>query len=75
MEPVLTPLFDGLKWVVNQWSDMGEQLVGKGEDKQEGVVVVVGPGRVIKCYRAEQRVNAWWMVSRAGISAPSAVAR
>ena len=35
MEPVLTPLFDGLKWVVKQWSDMGEQLLGKGENKQE----------------------------------------
>jgi len=35
MEPILTPLFDGLKWVVDQWSQMGEQLLGKGENKQE----------------------------------------
>ena len=35
MEPVLTPLFDGLKWVVDQWSQMGEQLLGKGKDKEK----------------------------------------
>jgi hypothetical protein len=35
MEPVLTPLVDGLKWVVKQWSEMGEQLLGKGKDKEK----------------------------------------
>ncbi len=35
MEPILTPLFDGLKWVVDQWSEMGQQLLGKGENKQQ----------------------------------------
>jgi len=35
MEPVITPLIEGLKWVVDQWSEMGAKLSGKGEDKQQ----------------------------------------
>ena len=35
MSPVLIPLFEGLKWVVKQWSEMGDALSGKGENKQQ----------------------------------------
>ena len=35
MEPVLIPLFEGLNWVVKQWSEIGAKLSGKGENKQQ----------------------------------------
>ena len=33
MEPVITPLIEGLKWVVKQWSEMGSELMGLSKDK------------------------------------------
>ena len=33
MEPVLIPLFEGLKWVVKQWTEMGSELMGLSKDK------------------------------------------
>ena len=33
MEPVITPLIEGLKWVVKQWSEMGSELMGLSRDK------------------------------------------
>jgi len=35
MEPVITPLIEGLKWVVKQWSEMGSELMGKSNDNKE----------------------------------------
>ncbi len=35
MEPVITPLIEGLKWVVKQWSEMGSELMGASKDKQK----------------------------------------
>jgi len=33
MEPVITPLIEGLKWVVKQWTEMGSELMGLSRDK------------------------------------------
>jgi len=33
MEPVITPLIEGLKWVVKQWTEMGSELMGLIKDK------------------------------------------
>ena len=35
MSPVLTPLFEGLKWVVKQWTEMGSTLMGASQDSQK----------------------------------------
>jgi hypothetical protein len=35
MEPVVSPLIEGLKWVVKQWTEMGSELMGKGKDNKE----------------------------------------
>ena len=35
MSPVLTPLFEGLKWVVKQWAEMGSSLMKSSNDNKE----------------------------------------
>ena len=35
MEPVITPLIEGLKWVVAQWTEMGSELMKSSKDNKE----------------------------------------
>ena len=35
MEPVVSPLIEGLSWVVKQWTEMGSELMGKSKDNEE----------------------------------------
>ena len=35
MEPVVSPLIEGLKWVVTQWTEMGPELMKSSKDNKE----------------------------------------